>query len=396
MATIDEILGNVQQPADQPVADKVEPVREVANPIAKVDTQEIKAPQIQTQTKSKTQPIRVVAPAISKVKGAEKIDKKANAEANKGVKALADEQKEARMDAAIKKLDNEPSRTSQQESEYEKRKRNEKLIAAIGDGLSSVANLYYTTQGALDSHTPGKTLSKTVERKWQKFEDDAKADLAVRNNYLMHLRHLKNAEAAQKAAQANNDRDFKFKVWAAGEKAARQAERDKIKDKNDAANLMLKTADLNRKTRKDADDKKNYEARTKAITSGKKGTDKPGHDPKRFALSDNDGHDISIHKDTWSKSWHMVYDHMCNEIAPTFEYNGLKGQKAFDYYVKTNLDTPEKKEAFVAENWYKYPKSINDMYHLATVNPTDKTEGKTGGNIPEDPNDVVNFKKKKK
>lgn len=50
--------------------------------------------------------------------------------------------------------------------EEEKRKRRDKLISGIGDALASVANLYFTTQGAPNMYDPKHNLSDVAKTKW--------------------------------------------------------------------------------------------------------------------------------------------------------------------------------------------------------------------------------------
>lgn len=50
--------------------------------------------------------------------------------------------------------------------EEEKRKRRDKLISGIGDALASVANLYFTTQGAPNMYDPKQRLSEVAKTKW--------------------------------------------------------------------------------------------------------------------------------------------------------------------------------------------------------------------------------------
>lgn len=50
--------------------------------------------------------------------------------------------------------------------EEEKRKKRDKLIGGIGDALSSVANLYFTTKGAPNMYDPKHNLSDVAKAKW--------------------------------------------------------------------------------------------------------------------------------------------------------------------------------------------------------------------------------------
>lgn len=66
-----------------------------------------------------------------------------------------------------KRLNVNPALTPEQVKKQQKREKWGKIASAIGDGISSLANLYFTTQGApnaYNSRTP--SVSKATGRKW--------------------------------------------------------------------------------------------------------------------------------------------------------------------------------------------------------------------------------------
>lgn len=74
--------------------------------------------------------------------------------------------------------------TEEQKAKREKRERREKLFAAIGDGLSALSNVYFTTKGAPDMSSK-LTLTDAVQGKYDKLKAEREAD---RDKYLNILK----------------------------------------------------------------------------------------------------------------------------------------------------------------------------------------------------------------
>lgn len=86
------------------------------------------------------------------------------------------------------------------EKERKKAKR-EKIFAAIGDGISALSNLYFTTQYAPNMYNHENGQSAKVERKWQQLQADRDAQMNA---------YIRNLMAAQ---QADDDREDKDRNW---------------------------------------------------------------------------------------------------------------------------------------------------------------------------------------
>ena len=114
------------------------------------------------------------------------------------------------------------------EKERKKAKR-EKIFAAIGDGISALSNLYFTTRYAPNMYNHENAQSAKVERKWQQLQADRDAQM---NAYIRNL---------MAAKQADDDREDKDRNW------KRQIGMDEYNKKKDADELQY---------RKDRDEKK--------------------------------------------------------------------------------------------------------------------------------------------
>ena len=64
----------------------------------------------------------------------------------------------------------------------DKRERRDKVIAAVGDGISALANLYYTTKGANSSYG-GNTLSEGVKKRYDEIKEERDRRQAETDGY---------------------------------------------------------------------------------------------------------------------------------------------------------------------------------------------------------------------
>lgn len=106
--------------------------------------------------------------------------------------------------------------TKQKEAEdrEQKRYRTKAILAALGDGISSLANLYYTTRGAQGIPQPAASLSEVARKRFdeakrrkEKMEDEYRAAL-IRAGFAERAeafqerqRQANNADAAARAAE---------------------------------------------------------------------------------------------------------------------------------------------------------------------------------------------------
>ena len=112
--------------------------------------------------------------------------------------------------------------TPEEKAKEEKRRKREQIFAAIGDGISGLANLYFTTQGGLHSFDGNHTQSQQVENRWQALIADREAK---RKAYL---------DGLLRAQQADDERADKERAW------KRQLGLDKYKQDKEAADDAYK------------------------------------------------------------------------------------------------------------------------------------------------------------
>lgn len=103
--------------------------------------------------------------------------------------------------------------TEEELAHERKRRKSQAIFSAIGDGISALSNLYFTTHGAPSMFDGKTTLSSTAQKRWDKIDAERKAD---REKYVSAYMHAKQADDAAE----RDDRNWK-----------RQIERDALADK---------------------------------------------------------------------------------------------------------------------------------------------------------------------
>ena len=78
---------------------------------------------------------------------------------------------------------------TQEELEKERKKqRREQIFAAIGDGISALSNLFFTTQYAPNMYRPVETQSEKTKKRWDKLTAERNANMTAYINGLMRAR----------------------------------------------------------------------------------------------------------------------------------------------------------------------------------------------------------------
>ncbi len=124
-----------------------------------------------------------------------------------------------------------PLSSADEERERKKRKR-EAIFSAIGDGISALSNLYFTTQYAPNAYDASKGLSARSKERWDKLMKEREANQREYMSGLMRAMEMD-------AARARDDRNFKYTV-----------ERDKVADH------YRESADLRAEAKAERDAKK--------------------------------------------------------------------------------------------------------------------------------------------
>lgn len=107
---------------------------------------------------------------------------------------------------------------TQEELEKERKKqKREQIFAAIGDGISALSNLFFTTQYAPNMYSGRNTASQRTRERWDRLAAERNANMTAYINGLMR---------ARQADDTYNDNE---RAW------ARQLGLDKVKEERDKA-----------------------------------------------------------------------------------------------------------------------------------------------------------------
>lgn len=255
---------------------------------------------------------------------------------------------------------------SAEEIEKEKKKqKRDAIFAAIGDGISALSNLFFTTQYAPNMYTGKNTMSERTKIRYDKLIKDREANNMAYFNGLMK---------AKLAAAADADRERKWKRQLELDQEARDrynAEQEYRKARDNAADEWRQKTFDEEKRRADRNynfqvkqhnDNVSVRRETKAATAAR------GVRGKRLGFSDGQGNQVSIYENVWKGSMQQVYDAMLSDLAPTDE----KERKRWERSMK-ELDTPQKKEDYVKQNWHKSQKASQIMLTLSSIDPASMT-----------------------
>lgn len=128
--------------------------------------------------------------------------------------------------------------TPEEKAAEAKRERRAKIFSAIGDGISALANVYFTSKGAPDMYNPSTSMSAKTKAYWDKLNAERKANEDKYNDLLL---------GAYKADKADKDAKDKWR---------QQMEQWKIEmeQKNENERYRRDKDDADAKYRKEKDD----------------------------------------------------------------------------------------------------------------------------------------------
>ena len=128
------------------------------------------------------------------------------------------------------------------------------MLAAIGDGISALSNLYFTSQYAPNAFDPSTSMSARTKARWDKINAEREANRrAFFNDYLRAAQMDEEKEYRDKEAEHRQEREAKADAAAKAAADYRQG-RDKIED--DFKERELKAKEDEAKNKKDLNERK--------------------------------------------------------------------------------------------------------------------------------------------
>ena len=141
-------------------------------------------------------------------------------------------------------------RTKEQIEADEKRRRRNAIISAVGDGISALSNLYFTTKGAPSSFNPKESMSKKMYERYERLRKEREAKDKVWLNGYMQAQRLD-----ELSAKARHDAILKKQALdqKAEEIQNRKKKDDELLEISREKNRILKEYYDNKKTKEEAD-----------------------------------------------------------------------------------------------------------------------------------------------
>lgn len=129
----------------------------------------------------------------------------------------------------FKMLNPERPETTEEKAKREKREKGEAALAAVGDSISALSNLWFTSQYAPNAYDPSKGMSATTKDRWDKLRQEREATRrAYSDGYMRAM--------AMDEAKDREDRNWRHTI----EREKIADERYEVKEARDKA-----LADLN-------------------------------------------------------------------------------------------------------------------------------------------------------
>lgn len=254
-----------------------------------------------------------------------------------------------------------PGMTPEEKAAQQKRQRNRQIINAVGDGISALANLYYTNKSGVNAYDPSTSLTKAAKERYDKLLAQQRED-EERYKAMAYQAGAADIETAyRRAKDAAADKRADDALQAAKEEKAQQqrnwqAAFDYGKEKDAEALKLQKQINAdNMEIRKEAN-------RIREKCQDEKVIQKMTNDfygkPKQHGV---DG--PLIYDRVWQHSWPEVFKVM--KAAGVGK--GTKGD--FLYNMQFDDMTPQEKQNWVDEHFKEVPEAVAMMEELAKNTP---------------------------
>ena len=272
--------------------------------------------------------------------------------------------------------------TSEELEKEKKKQKRDQIFSAVGDGISALSNLFFTTQYAPNMYTGKDTMSERTKIRYDKLMKDRDEKNTAYFNGLIRAKQADAEEAHRERSwqrQLGLDKKDDDRYH---EGIQHRKEREKITDDRYDAEQEYKKgrdAEADRRWQANFDENKrqadrSYNFQVKkhndevAVERDKaRATAARGVRGKQLGFSDGDGNQVAIYENVWKGSMQQVFDAM---IADGVEKGDLSDTR---YKKKINKMSARDKDDFVKQNWHKSPKASAIMLSLSKLDPATMT-----------------------
>lgn len=244
-----------------------------------------------------------------------------------------------------------PKPDTEQLKKNAKHARTRNIIAALGDGISAIANLHYTTKGAPNMYDGKSTLTAKSQARYDKLMQDYKDNLDKYKQGQLKAEQLdkewNHRAEREKVADEHWDKDYTYRE-----------NRDNQSQEN-----WKKTYDLQKQTQQD-----NKQFRQDQIDAQNKRTEAArakGVRGKETVFSDGKGNNVIIYDNVWKGSKQSIINALSED--PQFQDNLLLRK------INRGIATKDEVDNFINQNWYKSDKAKAIMLTLSQLDPATMT-----------------------
>ena len=295
----------------------------------------------------------------------------------------------------FKKLNPYTPPTAEELEKERKREKRAQIFAAIGDGITALSNLFFTTQYAPNMYDGKNTISQANKVRYDKLIKDREEKNTAYFNGLMRARQADAEDAHRERSwqrQLGLDQEARDRY---NESITHRNEREQIADdryNNEQAYRRGRDEEADRRwqatfdeNKRRADRSHNFQVtqhndnvavrREQAAATRAKGVR-----GKQLGFADGNGNQVAIYENVWKGSMQQVFDVM---VAEGIERGNLSDNR---WKSKTTKMTPSQKEDYVKQNWHKSAKASQIMLTLSGIDPATMTS-----EVSSDEDDVVEY-----
>lgn len=242
----------------------------------------------------------------------------------------------------------------------EQREQREMRLAKLRDGISAIANLIATTQGAQNSFDGQNTRTENTRKKWEEFYKKRKEE--QRQIYEDKMRALKLEEAIRNRNKAIEEEEKPTS------RSPIQRESEAIKQEQQTSNSPIQRESSSSKTdnvTKTVSANTQKSVANTLLQKSSKPTKEEDKNKYRIVFDDGKGNKIAIHKDVWKGSMQQVFNTLIDDGIGRSEHTTPERYKK-----RMSELSNSQKEDFVKQNWNKSAKAKELMLSYSKNNPS--------------------------
>lgn len=277
----------------------------------------------------------------------------------------------------FKKLNPYTPPTAEELEKERKREKRAQIFAAIGDGITALSNLFFTTQYAPNMYDGKNTISQANKVRYDKLIKDREEKNTAYFNGLMRARQADDENAHRERSwqrQLGLDQEARDRY---NESITHRNEREQIADdryNSEQAYRRGRDEEADRRWQANFDENKRRADRSHnfQVTQHKDNvavrreqaaaTRAKGVRGKQLGFADGNGNQVAIYENVWKGSMQGIYDTL---VADGIEPDAIQ--------TVDGKFSARDKEDFVKQNWYKSDKAKAQMLALSKLDPANMT-----------------------